>query len=176
MLQVRTTSVFIWDNIGCLCVNLCQSPGRLLPLLRLCKLISLLSPWVQCFLCCTLIRSPFTPSLRPASRALFSLKIFLICQPYMISPVPLNHVFLFEIYLLLSFCSWLGAFILSSPMFPMTQEGQVQSQPSGSLLCPGLTPYHHLRGRCTCCSFPDVSRVPSTVTSQCPPCTHWLNC
>lgn len=77
--------------------------------------------------------------------SLLSLKIFLICQPYMISPVPLNHVFLFEIYLLLSFQKGLGHSSFPTYVSNVTQvTGPVSALREFS--CPGLTPYHHLRG------------------------------
>lgn len=153
MLQVRTI-LFYLGQYCCLCVTLPVPWAIYFPLVSVCRLISLLSPCVQCFLCCSLIRSPFTPSLRPTSRALFSLKIFLICQPYMISPVPLNHVFfIWNLSSLAGFSLSLASLGHSSFPHLCFQHDSGGTGPVSALrefLCPSPTPHHHLHGRCTC--------------------------
>lgn len=150
--------------------------GNYFPLLLLCKLISLLSPCVQGFLCCTLIHSPFTPSLRPTSIALFSLQIFLICQPYMIFPVPLNHVFFYLKFIFYCF-SLAGLGHLSFPhLFPTWLGRDRSSSALRGFLCPSPIPHH------TAISMGDARALliswqltePRPVT-WCPQRTRWPN-
>lgn len=131
MLQVRSI-LFLFGTILGVCAWPCQSPGQLLPTVAplqadftpvsLCPGFSLL--YLDPFPLHSFFKADFHSSLLPANfpnlPAIYDFS----------SPIE-SCVFLFEIYLLLFFFSWLGAFVLSSPVSNMTREGQVQLSPQG---------------------------------------------